>query len=88
MWNMKKTIIAIVIGALCTVSIGLVQVLEDLEIKWRQSKLLHYWDQPQYWEESRRLEETCYHSNAMRKLSANAGVKNSQKRTNDNTTPV
>ena len=36
LWNMKVTIIPIVIGALSTVSKGLVQGLEDLEIKGRE----------------------------------------------------
>ena len=35
LWNMKVTIIPIVIGALGTVTEGLVQRLEDLEIKGR-----------------------------------------------------
>ena len=29
---------------------------------WRPSKQRHYWKQPEYWEESWRLEETCCHS--------------------------
>ena len=33
LWNMKVTIIPIVIGALCTVAKGLLKGLEDLEIK-------------------------------------------------------
>ena len=28
----------------------------------RPSRQLHYWDWSEYWEESRRLEETCCHS--------------------------
>ena len=43
-------------------------------------KLQHFWDRPVYWEESWRLEETCCHSNYCEKPSANAGVKNAQKR--------
>ena len=35
LWNMKVTIIPIVIGALGTVTKGIVQGLEDLEIKVR-----------------------------------------------------
>ena len=83
LWNMKVMIIPIVIGALGTVTTGLLQELENLD-EWRPSKLLHYWDRPEYWEESLRLEETCCHSNSSEKPSANAGVKNSQKRTNNN----
>ena len=33
LWNMKVTVMPIVIGALVTVAKGLVQVLEDLEIR-------------------------------------------------------
>ena len=36
------------------------------------------WDRPEYWEESWRLEKTCWHSDSSGKLSAYAGVKNSQ----------
>ena len=34
-----------------------------LEDEWRPSKLQHYWEQPEYWEESCRLEETFCYSN-------------------------
>ena len=60
LWNIKVTIIPIVIGAL-------VQLQKDwnkdwkiwkLEDKWRPFKLKHCWGQPEYWEESWRLEET------------------------------
>ena len=40
-------------------------------------QLQYYWDRPEYWEESWRLEETCYHSNSRERLSANTDVKNS-----------
>ena len=33
LWNMKVTVIPIVIGALCTITKGLVLVLEELEIR-------------------------------------------------------
>ena len=44
LWNMKGTIIPIVIGAFGTVTIGLLKGLEDLEIRGRgrPSKLQHY----------------------------------------------
>ena len=48
-----------------------------MEDEWRPSKLLHYWERPEYWEESWRLEETCCHSDSSEKPSANADVKNS-----------
>ena len=71
LWNMKVTIIPIVIGALGTVTKGLIQGLEDLE--WRPSKQLHYWGRPEYWDESWRLEKTFYQT-----PSSNAGMKNAQ----------
>ena len=74
---MKVTIIPTVIGALGTVTKGLLQGLEDLEITGfvETTKLHHNWDQPEYWEESWRLEETGCHSNSRRKPSANADEK-------------
>ena len=64
---MKVTIILIVIGDLGTVTKGLVQGLEELEITGgvETSKLQHFWYRPEYWEESWRLKETCYHSNSI-----------------------
>ena len=44
---------------------------------WRLSKRQHYWERPEHWEESWRLEETCCHSDSNEKPSANADVKNS-----------
>ena len=54
--NMKMTVIPIVIGALGTVTKWLVKGPPQLQ---------YYWNQPEYWEESWRLEETCCHSNPM-----------------------
>ena len=51
----------------------------------RPSKLQHYWERPEYWEESWRLEETCWHSNSSEIPSPNADMKNS-KRVNSNNT--
>ena len=51
---------------------------------WRLSKLLHYWDRSEYWEQSWRLGETCCHSNSSEKPSAGADVKNSQGVNNNN----
>ena len=76
LWNVKVTIIPIVIGAFGTVTKGL---LKRLENEWRPFKLQHYWEQPEYWEESWRLEETCCHSNSSEKLSAKTDMKNFQK---------
>ena len=75
LWNMKVTIIPIVIGAFGTVTKGLLK--EDLADEWRPSKQQHYWKRPEYWEESWRLEETCSHSVSSERPSANADVKNS-----------
>ena len=48
------------------------------EANWKQSKLKHCWEQPEYWEESWRRAETCYLSDSSGKPLANTGVKNSQ----------
>ena len=79
LWNMKVTIIPIVIGAFGTVTKGLLKGLEDLEVggQKRPSKLLYYWEWPEYWEESWRLEETCCHSNSNERPSTKSDVKNS-----------
>ena len=76
LWNMKVTIIPVVIGALGTVTKGLKRDWRawKWQGKWRLSKLQHYWDQPEYREESWRLEETCCHSNSSERPPA--GVKN------------
>ena len=43
----------------------------------RLSKLHYCWDRPEYWEESRRPEETCCNSDSSEKLTANVSLKNS-----------
>ena len=68
LWNMKVTIIPIVIGAFGTVTKGLLKGLEYLEIRER----------PEYREESWRLEETWCRSNSSEEPSAKTDVKNSQ----------
>ena len=57
LWNMRVMLLLIIICAFGTVTKGLIKGLEDFGKKdeWRQSKLLHYWDRPEYWEESWRL---------------------------------
>ena len=57
LWNMKVTIIPIVIYALGTVAKIWLKGLEGLEIRRRlkPSKLLRYWDRPGYSEKSWRL---------------------------------
>ena len=50
--------------------------------KWEEkvgpSRRQHYWDQPEYCEESWSLKDTCSHSESGEKLSANDGTKNPQ----------
>ena len=79
LWNMNVTIIPIVIGVFCTVTKRLLKGLEDLEVEgWVEtSKPQHYWEGPDYWEESWRLKETCCHSNSSERPSAKTNVKNS-----------
>ena len=76
--------ILIVTGTLGTTTKGLVQGLEDLEIRGR-AKIVQttefIWDQPEYWEESWILEETYFHSDSREEPSANADIKKSQKST-------
>ena len=55
-----------------------------LAVEWRPSKLQHYWEWPEYWGESWRLEETCCHSNSSEKPSANADVEKNDNNDNNN----
>ena len=84
LWNMKVTIIPIVIGAFGTITKRLLKILVDLGIRGRVVNIKHYWERPEYWEESKRLEETCCHSNSSERPSANTDVKNSQWVNNNN----
>ena len=74
LWNMKVTIIVCMIGAFSTVPKGLLNGLDDLEVGG-SSKQQHYWERPEYWEESWRLEGTCYHSDFIEKPSADPELK-------------
>ena len=78
MWNMKVTILPIVIGAFGTVTKRLLKSLEELADEWRISKWLQYWERPEYREESWALEKARCHSNTSEKPSANTDVKNSK----------
>ena len=79
LWNMKVTAIPIVIGVLGTVTKELAQGLEDWSrVNHPKNCIIEIAQSTESWV----LEETC-HSNFSEKPSANAGVKNSQKRTND-----
>ena len=74
---MEVMVIPIVIGALSTVTKGLVQGQEDLEIK-EQAETIQITELLRLARILRRVEETCYLSDSSGKPSANAGVKNSQ----------
>ena len=75
---MRLTIVPIVIGALGTITKGLLKGLEDLEVGGRvESIQTTALLRTESWDESWRLEETCCHSNSSEKPSANADVKNS-----------
>ena len=82
----ELTIVPIVIGALGTVTKGLLKGLENLEVGGRVETIQwqHCWGRPEYWDESWRLEETCCHSNSSKKPSANTDVKNSKGVNNNN----
>ena len=86
LWNMKVTIIPIVIGAFGTVTKGLQKDWRTWKLadEWRPSKQQHYWERPEYWEESWRLEETWCHSNFSERPSADTDVKNSNGDSNNN----
>ena len=77
---MQVTILAIVIDAFGTVTKGLLREWRTWKLanEWRPSKLQHYLEQLEYWEESWRLDETCCHTNSNEKPSALANVKNSK----------
>ena len=64
------TIVPIVIGALGTITKGLLKGLEDLEVGGRVETI----QVTEAWDESWRLEETCCYSDTSEKPSANAGV--------------
>ena len=78
LWNMKVTIIPILIGVFDTATKSLVKWMEDFEKEdeWRTSKLLLYWDRPEHWKEPWR--------NSSETPSANADLKNSEGDNNNN----
>ena len=86
LWNMKVTIVPIVIGALGPITKWLLKGLEDLEGGGRvetiqTTALLRT---ARSWDESWRLEKTFCHSNSSEKPSADSDVKNSKGVTNNN----
>ena len=76
LWNIKIAVVPMLIVAVGTVSKGFVRKLDEL--KWenerRSSKLQHCWEQPEYWEESWRLEETYCHLDFGERPSAIIGI--------------
>ena len=72
---MRVTVIPIVISALGTFTEGLVQELEELEIRGRMKTIQTTALLGSARIESWRLEETCCHSDSSGKSFANAGVK-------------
>ena len=61
---MKVMVILIAIGALGTVSKE--KRLEEMEIRGRNETVVQYcWDQPEYWVESWKPEQTCCHSDSI-----------------------
>ena len=79
---MKVTIVPIVIGALGTITKGLLRGLEDLEVGGRVETI----QTTALLRTARilRLGETCCHSNSSEKPSANTDVKNSKGVNNNN----
>ena len=77
---MKVTIVPIVIGALGTITKGLLNGLEDLEVGLRVEtiQMTALLRTARILDESWRPEETCCHSNSSVKPSVNADVKNSE----------
>ena len=82
---MKLTVIAILIGAFGEVTKRLIQGLDDLEIRGQVDTIqtTALFRLARTLKESRKLEETCFHSDSSDKPSANAGVKISQKCTHN-----
>ena len=76
LWNIKVTIIPIVIGAFGTVTKELLKGLEDLEVG-RQVETIQTTTLLRTARILRRVLETCCHSDSSEKPSANADVKNS-----------
>ena len=79
MWNIKATVLQIVIGALGTVTKGLVKGLGGqghTETSRDHSNYFMIEIGQNIEEESWRLEEACCHSNSSKRTSANIDVKN------------
>ena len=83
---MKVTILPIVIGALGTITKGLLKGLEDFEVGGRVEtiQMTALMKTARILRRVWRLEETCYHSDSSEKSSANTDVKNSKGVNNNN----
>ena len=77
LWNMRVTVIRIIIGVLGTISKGLVKGMEDVEIRG-QVEVIQTTALLRTARILRRVQKTCSHSKSSERLSANAGVKNIQ----------
>ena len=77
LWNMKVTIIPIVIGAFGTVTKGLLKRLEDMKVGGRV-KTIQTTVLLRMARILRRVQETCCHSNFCEQPSAKTDVKNFQ----------
>ena len=75
---MKVMVVPVVIDVLSTITTGLVQRLDNLEIRG-QVETLQMTALLRLAGILRKFLATCCHSNSCEKPSANAGVKNSQK---------
>ena len=78
-WNMKRTVIQSVIGALWTIlkrSVRWGWKWWTFEVDRRLFKLQPCYDRREHWEDSWRHVEICYHSDSSKKLTANDGVNN------------
>ena len=86
LWNMKVTIVPIVIGALGTITKGLLKGLEDLEIGGRTETIqtTALLGTTRILRRVLEIEETCCHSNSSEKLSVNTDVKSSKEVNNNN----
>ena len=80
LWNIKVTVIPIVIGAFGTVTKWLIKELEDLKIRGQVVTI-----QTIALLRSARILETCCHLNSSEKPSPNANVKNAKRTLNNNT---
>ena len=80
---MRMTVIPFVVGALGTIPKGLVNELEDLEIKGQVEETIQSTALLRSARIQRKVLETCCLSNSSKKAPDNAGVKKTLERIND-----